>query len=241
MDQTTINSPIQGKAYEYANVLALVELVQPLRPVIIEESNSLAIAKSRYLDGVSDMERTGMLASAKAGIKVIIKMEPRIVKDGTDPITITIQPDNKAKTGDVRDILIIRRSIEWEIGISVKHNHEALKHSRLSNKLDFGKAWYGIPSSESYFEEIRPVFSNLKALGEQGMPWRNLPGKEQDVYMPILNAFMREIRRAHESDRNCVTAGLIKYLLGSDGNDYYKLIHYNNHTTRVILITCSAR
>lgn len=87
-----------------------------------------------------------MLSSAKAGIKTIIKLEPRIIEDGDDALTVSIQSDDVGKLGDVRDVLIIRRDIKWEIGVSVKHNHEALKHSRLSTKLDFGASWYGIPS-----------------------------------------------------------------------------------------------
>lgn len=45
---------------------------------------------------------------------------------------------------------------------------------------------------------------------------------------------MGELQRAYDTNRDDVTAGLIKYLLGSNGNDYYKLIHHNNHTARVI-------
>lgn len=35
-------------------------------------------------------------------------------------------------TGDVRDIVIKRKDIEWEVGLSIKHNHDAVKHSRLA-------------------------------------------------------------------------------------------------------------
>ena len=48
-----------------------------------------------------------------------------------------IQSDDKGKEGDVRDVRIIRRGIEWEIALSVKSNHFAVKHSRLSKKFRF--------------------------------------------------------------------------------------------------------
>lgn len=175
-----------------------------------------------------------MLASAKAGISTIIKMEPRIIEDGEDVLTVFIQSDDVAKAGDIRDILIIRRDVQWEIGVSVKHNHEALKHSRLGAKLDFGQSWYGIPSSRQYFDEVSLVFAKLQTLKTQGIKWRELPNKEQSVYVPILNAFMGELRRTYNTNGDDVTAGLIKYLIGSNGNDYYKLIHYSNRTARVI-------
>jgi len=231
---TTINSTIKGKAYEYASVLALTELVRLKRPVEIVENTSLTIAKARYFNDISDDDRAEMLLSAKAGISTIITMEPKIIDDGSDTITVSLQPDSVAKLGDVRDVLIIRRSIKWEIGISVKHNHEALKHSRLSARLDFGRSWYGIPSSKTYFDNIEPIFTNLRTLKTQGALWRDLPNKEHNVYMPILTAFMQELNREYQRSGDDVTAGLIKYLLGSNGNDYYKLIHHGNHTTRVI-------
>lgn len=234
MTRSTINSTIKGKAYEYASVLAFLEIVSPLRPVSLVESSSLVIARDRYLNDISDDERSDMIASAKAGVGAIISMEPKIVEDGTDTLTLEIQPDNVAKAGDVRDILVIRRDIQWEVGVSVKHNHEALKHSRLSTRLDFGTSWYGIPSSKQYFDEISLIFAELKNLKSQEVLWRDMSNKEQSVYIPILNAFMGELRRAYEANGDDVTEGLVKYLLGSNGKDYYKLIHHNNHTARVI-------
>jgi hypothetical protein len=218
-DRSTINSTISGKAYEYASVIALLEIVKPVRPIEVVENTSLVIARNRYLNDITDSQRSDMLASAKAGMTAIIKMEPKIVEDGDDAITVSIQSDDVAKLGDIRDVLIIRRDIKWQIGVSVKHNHEALKHSRLSTKLDFGNSWYGIPSSKQYFDEISLIFAELQTLKIKGVKWRELPSKEQSVY---------------DSHGDDVTAGLIKYLLGSNGNDFYKLIHYNNHTTRVI-------
>nr|WP_322597221.1 HaeIII family restriction endonuclease [Mergibacter septicus] len=75
--------------------------------------------------------------SALAGVNTIFELEPLILDDGSDELELKIQSDDKGEKGDVRDVLIIRRGIEWEIGLSVKHNHFAVKHSRLSKKLDF--------------------------------------------------------------------------------------------------------
>lgn len=233
-DRSTINSTIKGKAYEYANVLAFVNSVEPIRPVRVIENSSLSIARDRYLNDISDFERSEMLASAMAGIGVILKMEPKILEDGVDPVELFIQPDNVAQDGDVRDVLVIRRDVEWEIGVSVKHNHEALKHSRLSERLDFGRIWLGLPTSEKYFASIRPIFSSLRDMKIQGLEWRALARKQEDVYLPVLNAFMDELKDLYSRHGDAVTSGLVKYLLGSNGSDYYKLIHHNNHRTRVI-------
>lgn len=228
----TSNSTIYGKAYEYACILALIKTVGNIRQIEIEENDSVAIARARY--NSLDNEKQGeMIRSALAGVSAIIDMEPRITEDGSDMLTVTLQPDTVAtKNGDIRDVLIIRRSIKWEIGISVKHNHSALKHSRISPHIDFGKEWMGIPCSQNYFDDINKVFDKLAIAKKQNLKWSELPSKEDDVYVPILDAFMGEFRALQS--RHNVTAKLIEYLIGSNGRDYYKLIHHNNHTTTIM-------
>jgi uncharacterized pyridoxamine 5'-phosphate oxidase family protein len=169
-----------------------------------------------------------MLKSAIAGIKTIMGMEPRIEEDGNDKLTISLQPDNVAINGDVRDVLIIRRSIEWEIGISVKHNHAALKHSRLSKTIDFGKEWLDINCSENYFNEIAPIFDKLILLRKENKQWSEISNKSETIYLPILKAFMKELNSLYEIHKNIVAERLVIYLIGSNGKDYYKMIHRNN-------------
>lgn len=81
-----------------------------------------------------------------------------ILDDGDDELELKIQSDDKGKKGDVRDVLIIRQGIEGEIGLSVKHNYFAVKHSRISENLDFGNKWYGVDCSKQYWEDIKPIF-----------------------------------------------------------------------------------
>lgn len=228
----TSNSSIYGKAYEYACILALTDKVRSIREIEIEENDSVSIARQRF-DSLDEMMQSEMMLSAKAGISAIMDMEPRIEEDGKDKLTVTLQPDTAAtKNGDVRDVLIIRRSIEWEIGISVKHNHSALKHSRISPHIDFGREWMGVPCSPKYFENINKVFDELAIAKNQNKRWSELASKEDEVYVPLLNAFMEEFNTLQES--NNVTSKLVEYLIGSNGKDYYKLIHHNNHTTTVM-------
>ena len=232
MAKSTINSHIKGKAYEYACVLALQEIILPVRPVEIVTNPSLTIAKQKY-GGITQSEQAEMLKSAKAGINKIIEMEPKITEDGSDKLTVSLQPDDVAKGGDIRDILIIRRSIEWEIGVSVKHNHEALKHSRLSMTIDFGKLWLGANCSKDYFDEIRPLFDMLGKAKIQKKLWSDISNKDETVYVPLLNAFKNEFVKLNNENKN-ITENLVRYLLGSNGKDYYKLIHRNNNIATII-------
>jgi len=232
MPKSTIKSTIMGKAYEYACIIAIEKLLKKIRPLDIIKNSSLKIALDRYNE-VDEKTQKEMFKSATAGIKAIIQMEPKIIEDGKDKLTVSLQPDNVAKGGDIRDILIIRRSIEWEIGISVKHNHAALKHSRLSNKLDFGKVWFGINCSENYFNEINPIFNQLKNYKESGILWEEIKNKYEKIYIPILNAFKNEFDLLYSKHQKTIIEKLIFYLLGSNGRDYYKMIHCKNNKTKI--------
>lgn len=229
----TISSTIYGKAFEYACILALIENLKGIRPFEVKKNSSYSIAKERYEKEITTIEQQEMLASANVGISEIIKMEPRIIENDKTLLTISLQPDTIAtKQGDVRDILIIRKNIEWEIGISVKHNHSALKHSRLSRNLDFGKIWLEKECSNKYFKEIEPIFNFLDDCKKNKLKWNELKNKDTDVYLPLLFAFKKELLQIN-SKKN-ITSHLVKYLIGSNGNDYYKLMSNKNRTTTII-------
>ena len=232
--RSTVNSSIKGKAYEYAAVLAFINRVSPIRGITLIENSSLGIARDRYQNDISQTERERMLASAVAGVEVILKMEPRILEDGNDPIELVIQADSVARGGDIRDVLVIRRDLTWEIGVSVKHNHEALKHSRLSAKLDFAQQWFNLSTSSEYFSAVGPIFASLQDMKEKGITWSSIVDKQELIYLPVLEAFIAELNTLYESNGAQVTRGLIQYLLGSNGADYYKMIHYENRITKII-------
>ena len=221
-----------GKAYEFACVSALEKVLERIRPIEIVENSSLDVAKNRYNELPKEKQEQ-MLKSAIAGIKIIIEMEPKIEEDGNDKLTIFLQPDNVAIAGDIRDVLIIRRSIEWEIGISVKHNHAALKHSRLSKRINFGKEWVDIDCSENYFNEIAPIFEKLQQLKNEQKLWSEITDKIESVYLPILNAFIKELNSLYEKHKSVVAERLVIYIIGSNGKDYYKMIHRNNGKIKV--------
>ncbi len=130
---------------------------------------------------------------------------------------ISIQPDRTGKEGDVRDLIIFTNN--GEVGISAKHRHNALKHSRLSNKIDFGSSWYGVPCSKSYWNIVRPIFSDLSERKDKKQKWNELKDKNNDYYQPILNAFVDEVKTYGNISK------MMKYLLGV--YDYYKIVKEN--------------
>ncbi len=216
----------QGRGYEYACLITLYESISKYNKAKIVKNNSHKAALRAWETLTAD-EKNLYKISAEAGIFTLLKLEPLITEPGNDEIILRIQADNKGgEEGDIRDILISRNHLEWEIGLSIKHNHFAVKHSRLSKTLDFGEKWYGIECSETYWQEVGPVFQYLADEKSRGKAWRELPDKENDVYVPILNAFKNELIRQNKIYGKKIPRLIAEYLLGQF--DFYKIIGIDN-------------
>ena len=209
-----------GRAFEYITIQVLAKYIAIKRPVKILTNSSLSAAE-RAWDSIEVSIKNNLVCAAEAMADTILDLEPLIREDGDDELELYIQPDFKGVEGDVRDILIVRRSIHWEIGLSLKHNHFAAKHSRLGKKLDFGKSWYNVPCSQQYWDDIDPVFKSLEQAKAKGMMWREMPDKGEAVYVPLLNAFVNEVKRS-ANQNSAVARRMVEYLLGK--YDFYKVI-----------------
>lgn len=210
----------QGRAYEFICLLTLNEEINKIRPARIIINSSYLAAQRAWKTLNAAMQNLYKISSYAAVTK-IVALEPRMIEKGEDVLDLLIQADEKGENGDVRDILIIRNHIHWEIGLSLKHNHFAVKHSRLSDRLDFGNKWYGIPCSQNYWDDIRPIFSYLHACQKKHLKFRDLPDKDKNVYVPLLKAFIYEIQRQYSKHKN-IPSKLVEYLLGE--YDFYKII-----------------
>ncbi len=220
----------QGRAYEYICLITLEREIKKIRPAEIEINSSYQAALSAC-ESIDEDLRNTLKDSAVAVVESIFELEPLIVEDGTDMLTLSIQTDGKGEEGDVRDILIVRRNIHWEIGLSIKHNHFAVKHSRLAKGLDFGQKWFGVKCSDDYWKAISPIFTYLEEEKVKHTKWRELPSKESDVYIPLLTAFMGELKRSYKEHTD-IPAKLVEYLLGKF--DFYKVISIDKKRTTQI-------
>lgn len=220
-----------GRAYEFACLTILFEEISKIRPAMIDKDNSYFAAEKAW-NTLTEAEKVLYRISALAGVNTIFELEPLILDDGDDKLELKIQSDDKGEEGDVRDVLIIRRGIQWEIGLSIKHNHFAVKHSRLSDRIDFGMKWYGIPCSSDYWNDVKPIFDYLETEKENETNWRDLFNKEDDVYVPLLNAFKCELERQNDLHGAELPKRMVEYLLGKF--DFYKVIGIDNQrTTRI--------
>lgn len=220
----------QGRAYEFVCLHSLQEAINALRPAKINDNSSYEAAKTAW-DTLSEAEKALYTLSAKSTIDVIFAMEPKIIEVNDDPVILYIQSDQRGEEADVRDIIIQRHDIKWEIGLSIKHNHMAVKHSRLAKALDFGDKWYGKACSQSYWDEVKPVFDFLEAESQERKFFRNLRSKEDEVYVPLLKAFMSEVKRQVESD-STIPRKIVEYLLSK--YDFYKVISIDSRRITTI-------
>ncbi|MEK5266900.1 HaeIII family restriction endonuclease [Weizmannia sp. FSL W8-0401] len=222
-----------GKAFEYACLQSLNNALSGKQQIVIEQNNALDVARDKYDNAATEM-KSQMDSGADAATRVILRLEPQLTTPLSNvPLYFAIQEDARGIAGDVRDVLCIRRQNDWEIGLSCKHNHTAVKHSRLSANIDFGDSWLGIPCSQNYFDEITPLFNELQKLKVQGELWRDIDDKEERFYAPLLEAFMRELKRLSHGNPK-VPERLLHYLLGR--NDFYKVITHDRRRVTQVMV-----
>ncbi|WP_017282352.1 HaeIII family restriction endonuclease [Helicobacter pylori] len=235
----------QGRAYEYAWCLALEQKLSVFKKVIVDKQNGFNACYKAY-ENLEKSLQERYLESAKQGVLLLLDCEPllsEVIKSSQNEITLSLQKDKLGEIGDIRDILIYFD--KFCIGLSIKHNHDALKHSRLSKNLDFGEKWLGVGVSQNYKDTIKPLFERLENAKKEGMLWRDFPNKEQEIYAPLLQAFKKEVLRIDENKKNKVPQKMVEYLLGK--YDFYKAIllereqktkleayHFNNTLNRSV-------
>ena len=220
---------LTGKAFEYALLLEFFERLKKLTSVTIVENDPLRNAKKCF-DSFSEDEQGSYRITSSAAVNFLLDIEPRLSHsiNEKDILQLEIVSDQKGQVGDVRDVLLIRSLQNWEIGISAKNNHRAVKHSRLSQSIDFGEKWLGISCSKEYFKEIEPIFSllgNIKKK-DKSTKWTSIENMHQKIYIPILEAFKKELLRLDKENPVIVAERLVNYLIGNQ--DFYKVIKGKN-------------
>ncbi len=212
----------QGRAYEYAWCLALEQKLSVFKKIIVDKQNGFNACYKAY-ENLEKSLQDRYLESAKQGVLLLLDCEPllsEVIESSQNEIVLSLQKDKLGEIGDVRDILIYFD--RFCIGLSIKHNHDAVKHSRLSKDLDFGKKWLGVGVSQNYKDTIKPLFERLENAKKEGMLWRDFLNKEQEIYAPLLQAFKKEVLRIDENKKNKVPQKMVEYLLGK--YDFYKAI-----------------
>ncbi len=138
----------QGRAYEYVWIKTLYKALHKLRKTRIVENSSLIANKRAWSIMNEEMQETFMI-SANAAIDTVLEMEPRLIENDGDELTLEFQKDGAGIKGDVRDIIIKRQDIQWEIGL------------RNKKKLDLDGLRLVIKAKEYIFHYYRLLWMRL--------------------------------------------------------------------------------
>lgn len=219
-----------GKAFEYACLMSINEycLRKGIRVNIL--ATEPFITARNFYQAFDYSQKCKLYKAAEAATNFIVLLEPQIefAENNQSVLQLSLQADSKGEAGDVRDVLCLRSSNGWNVGLSCKHNHDAVKHSRLSGTIDFGQKWFNdakYSCSAEYFNKVRSIFDKLgeiKRASNSTAKWDIISDKEESVYVPILTAFMQEIKRIDRCFPGEIPRLLIHYLIGA--NDFYKVI-----------------
>lgn len=224
-----------GKAFEYACIISLADIIKGKTAEIgveMDESSSFNIAKSNFnlvlLNNAPYAEK--LLKAGKKIGEIILSAEPKLyIREPSfqKAITLSIQPDSQGISGDVRDIIAVKVSangkIFWEIGVSCKHNNDAVKHQRISQTIDFGKIWLDLPLQKEDFQKLKGIFDQVDQEIKIGnTKWHQVGGKEERFYVSVLKLILEKIDS--HPDKGHLAEHLLKYLLGV--KDFYKVIYY---------------
>ena len=220
----------QGRAYEYAWIKTLYAALGENRKTRVVKNSSFETNEKAWGKMPEHIQETYLL-SADAAVESILELEPNMTESDSHELTLAFQKDEEGIKGDVRDIVIRRDNIEWEVGLSIKHNHDAAKHSRLSYRLDFGKEWFSIPCSQDYWDAVTPIFDRLKEEKSKRKKWSEISDKSESIYIPLLQAFIDEVNRSYAKDKT-LPRKVMEYLIGA--KDYYKVISKDSNQLTLI-------
>lgn len=227
------SNTVNGKAFEFACLSALLEqLKSDGKSVSTVASKAFNTAKKAF-DTVGVVEQDRLMKAANTAVKLLLPLEPKL-RDGRGMLLLSIAADSVAigADGDVRDVLCVRGDDDdWTIGMSCKHNHEALRHPRITEGKDFGADWIGVHCSDEFMDAITPITDSLISFGKNGTLWRTIDHKWDRYYVPILQAYLDEIKRMCAKDPDAPEK-LLSYFFGA--NDFYKVIMKSNARTTTI-------
>ena len=228
------NQVKNGKAFEYALANAYAVFVGDKGKNVSFVENDAFRQAMAYYNEFSDDEKAKFDVAANQTIDTMVRIEPGILaqKNDDDVLHIMLNSDSEGEDGDVRDVIMSRTKPSWEIGFSAKNNNDAVKHSRLSNVLDFGKKWVGVECSDTYWKEINPIFAYLKQAKAENKQWEELgDDKVEKVYKPLLAAFRKELLRINSLYPN-IPSLLVQYLIGR--YPFYKIIKDDSHNLVIV-------
>lgn len=209
----------QGEAYRHAWIKTLYKALEETSMAKVVKNKVSTRCKIAW-DDIDEKKQYTYLKSADAAVKTILALEPRM-KSKEDELFIGLPDDVINSSGDENDIVLTKNDPSWKIGINFNRKRHSIMHFRLGSKNDFSKEWFGRECSGEYRRAVRPIFELLEIEKRKGTKWDELLEKHNMIYVPLLQAFVEEIKRNYEID-NAVPRKILEYLTGNE--EKYKSI-----------------
>lgn len=259
-DRRITSTVINGKAFEYSTLIALYNELsnsgwKPEQIEILEDKNYKNIEKAYQVVENSDepdeeetelspaiIEQTENTydKAAKVAAAYLRMTEPIIKVPESLYAVLSAMPDSAGVKGDVRDICFTiytdksKKSVIRELGISCKNNHEAVKHPRITEDLDFAKEWTKgkFKCSDEFLRKMEMIQKQIEQYQQKYNTWSEVNDKMDTIYLPIVQAFVEELRRlgvvavdADDDQREKASEFskvFFEYMFGTQ--DFYKFI-----------------
>lgn len=259
-DKRITNTVINGKAFEYATLIEMyrelsengwgakqIEIVKDKNYQNIEKAYQVVQNYDEDADDEDELELVHIETllndynrAARVAAMYLRSVEPILTSNKKVFGVLRAMPDTAGKKGDVRDIDLAiyedeeHKKLLSDIGISCKNNHEAVKHPRITEDADFVKAWTGnhYHCSKEFIDEMDKILCKIDEYSEKYKNWSSVDDKMETIYFPIINLFVREIKRLsivkeddnEEKHANAkkFTQLFFEYMFGTQ--DFYKFI-----------------
>ena len=207
----------KGSAFEFALAQAFID-VTPAKSADFERP---FVTAHNHFHNMEEEIQGNMVIAAREAVTFLCAFEERL--NQTPEATVHIQSSQDArKRADVRDIVI--RFPESEIGISAKNISKEVRAPRLSDTIDFGEKWLGIPVSQDYWQVVKPIFQSLRLKRRTATLWREISNKDE-IYSAVLTAFRDEILTIYRIKPKFVSEQLVRFILGR--YDFYQVTKEN--------------
>ncbi|CAM4470371.1 HaeIII family restriction endonuclease [Paenibacillus typhae] len=215
----------RGYGFEYVNILVAHKVLGTK-----VHTNTLSWMQNEgrnKLHSLTTKEQNEMVSASTELMKFLKTSESWLTIPG-----VTVERvRGKVGSTDVSDILFKKVNalgeIDKELGISLKSNHEAVKHQRISDRIDIGEKWLGVPSGKQFMKDVNKIFTDFRTycsinrierydqLGDQL--------KDSLLYRPICTIVKKLLDDTFSSPMgSSAVSHFMNYLIGS--KDFYKAV-----------------
>ncbi len=129
---------------------------------------------------------------------------------------------SRGSSTDVTDVRLFNNNNST--GLSLKSNHKAAKHPRVSPNIDIIGEWTGFSVDKIYMKKINNIFANLTKYTKNNniSKFNQIENIFTFLYKPICEAVANSLNRIFTSENGIeAMQNFIKYMVGS--KDFYKI------------------